>query len=146
MRAVLQRVHRASVRVGGAVVGEITEPGLVALVGVTHTDGMDQASWLARKIADLRILRQERSVRDVGAPVLLVSQFTLYADLGKGRRPSWSVAAPAGIAEPLIDAVGDVLRELGIQVATGVFGAEMTVEIIGDGPVTILLETPQGQA
>ena len=105
MRAVLQRVTRASVSVGGEVVGAIDRPGLLALVGVTHDDGPAQVETIARKVAELRILRDEQSVTDAAAPVLLVSQFTLYADLRKGRRPSWSAAAPGAVAEPLVAAV-----------------------------------------
>ena len=105
MSAVLQRVTRAAVVVDGEVVGEIDRPGLVALVGVTHDDGPEQVEAMARKISELRILRDERSVPDAGAPVLVVSQFTLYADTRKGRRPSWNGAAPGTVAEPLVDAV-----------------------------------------
>lgn len=140
MRAVLQRVTRASVTVGGEVVGAIDRPGLLALVGVTHDDGPEQVARLARKIAELRILRDERSVLDDGAPVLLVSQFTLYADVRKGRRPTWNQAAPGAVAEPLVDAVGDALRERGVEVSTGRFGADMAVELVNDGPVTLLVE------
>jgi D-tyrosyl-tRNA(Tyr) deacylase len=140
VRAILQRVTRASVTVGGEVVGAIDRPGLVALVGATHDDGPAQAELLAGKIADLRILRDERSVLDAGAPVLVVSQFTLYADTRKGRRPTWNAAAPGHVAEPLVEAVVDALRERGVEVATGVFGADMAVELVNDGPVTILLE------
>lgn len=145
MRAVLQRVTRAAVRVDGEVVGEIDRPGLVALVGVTPGDGPAQVELVARKIAELRILRDERSVAEVGAPVLVVSQFTLYADVRKGRRPTWNAAAPGPVAEPLVDAVVAALRARGIEVATGRFGADMAVELVNDGPVTILVEsTPQG--
>ena len=140
MKAVLQRVTRASVTVDGEVVGAIDRPGLLALVGATHDDGPEQVELIARKIADLRILRDERSVLDEGAPVLVVSQFTLYADTRKGRRPSWNGAAPGPVAEPLVAAVVDALRARGIEVATGVFGAMMQVEIVNDGPFTILLE------
>lgn len=140
MRAVLQRVTRASVTVDGEVVGRIDEPGLLALVGATHDDGPEQVETIARKIAELRILRDERSVSDVGAPVLVVSQFTLYADTRKGRRPSWNGAAPGPVAEPLVDAVVEALRVRGVRVETGVFGAMMEVELVNDGPVTILLE------
>ena len=140
MRAVLQRVTRASVTVAGDLVGAISRPGLVALVGVTHDDGPAQVERLARKIAELRILREEESVLDAGAPVLVVSQFTLYADNRKGRRPSWSAAAPGPVAEPLVDAVVAALRSRGVEVATGLFGADMAVELINDGPVTVLLE------
>lgn len=140
MRAVVQRVTRASVTVDGEVVGEISRPGLLALVGVTHDDGPAQVEQIARKIAELRILREERSVVDEGAPVLVVSQFTLYGDARKGRRPSWSAAAPGPVAEPLVDAVVEALRERGVEVATGVFGAMMEVELVNDGPFTVLLE------
>lgn len=140
MRAVVQRVTRASVTVDGEVVGSIGRPGLVALVGVTHDDGVEQAGVIARKIAELRILRDERSALDEGAPVLVVSQFTLYGDARKGRRPTWNAAAPGPVAEPLVDAVVADLRGRGLEVATGRFGADMAVELVNDGPVTILLE------
>ena len=140
MRAVLQRATRARVVVGDEVVGEITRPGLVALVGVTHDDGPDQVSTLARKISELRILRDERSVLDEGAPVLVVSQFTLYADTRKGRRPSWGAAAPGPVAEPLVDALVTALQERGVEVATGRFGAMMQVELVNDGPVTLVVD------
>jgi D-tyrosyl-tRNA(Tyr) deacylase len=137
---VLQRVSRASVTVDGEVVGELTRPGLLALVGVTHDDGPDQVATMARKIADLRILRDERSVLDDGAPVLVVSQFTLYADTRKGRRPSWNAAAPGPVAEPVVEQVVAALRARGVEVQTGRFGALMQVELVNDGPVTILLD------
>ena len=140
MRAVLQRVTRASVVVGGEVVGAIDKPGILALVGVTHDDGPAQVETIARKIADLRILQDEQSVADLGAPVLVVSQFTLYGDARKGRRPTWNQAAPGPVAEPLVDAVVAALRERGLTVETGRFGADMQVELVNDGPVTILLE------
>lgn len=140
MRAVVQRVTRASVTVDGEVVGAIDRPGVVALVGVTHDDGPAQADTVARKIAELRILRDERSVVDEKAPVLVVSQFTLYGDARKGRRPSWSAAAPGDVAEPLVDAVVERLRERGLEVATGRFGADMAVELVNDGPFTVLVE------
>lgn len=144
MRAVLQRVLRASVMVerpqGPQVVGAIDRPGILALVGVTHEDGPEQAEVVARKIAELRILAGERSVLDESAPVLVVSQFTLYADTRKGRRPSWNGAAPRPVAEPLVEAVVDRLRERGVEVATGEFGAAMRVELVNDGPVTIMVE------
>ena len=140
MRAVLQRVTRASVTVDGVLVGAIERPGLLVLVGATHDDGPAEVELIARKVADLRILREEQSVLDAGAPVLVVSQFTLYADTRKGRRPSWSAAAPGGVAEPLVDAVVAALRSRGVEVATGVFGADMAVELVNDGPVTVLLE------
>jgi D-tyrosyl-tRNA(Tyr) deacylase len=140
VRAVLQRVTSACVRVDGEVVGAIARPGLVALVGVTHDDGPQQVERLARKIAELRILRDERSALDAGAPVLVVSQFTLYADVRKGRRPTWNQAAPGPVAEPLVDAVVEDLRGRGLEVATGRFGADMAVELVNDGPVTVLVE------
>ncbi|MBO0899157.1 D-tyrosyl-tRNA(Tyr) deacylase [Cellulomonas sp. zg-ZUI222] len=141
MRAVVQRVTRAAVRVDGEVVGQIDRPGLLALVGVTPGDGPAQVEVVARKIAELRILRDERSAVDVGAPVLVVSQFTLYADVRKGRRPTWNAAAPGPVAEPLVDAVVAALRARGLEVATGRFGADMAVELVNDGPVTILVES-----
>jgi D-tyrosyl-tRNA(Tyr) deacylase len=140
VRAVLQRVTSASVQVDGEVVGAVDRPGLVALVGVTHDDGPAQAEWMARKISELRILRDERSVLDEGAPVLVVSQFTLYADTRKGRRPSWGAAAPGPVAEPLVDAVVEALRARGVEVATGRFGAMMQVSLVNDGPVTLVLD------
>jgi len=133
-------VTRAAVTVDGDVVGALDRPGLVVLVGVTHTDTPEQAQVLARKVADLRILRGERSALDEGAPVLVVSQFTLYADTRKGRRPSWSAAAPGPVAEPLVEAFAAALRGLGLEVATGRFGADMAVSLVNDGPVTLLLE------
>ena len=140
MRAVVQRVARASVSVDGVVVGRLEGEGLLALVGVTHDDGPEQAERLARKLAELRLLRDERSVADAGAGVLVVSQFTLYGDARKGRRPSWSAAAPGPVAEPLVEAVCAALRARGVQVETGVFGADMAVELVNDGPVTLVLD------
>ena len=140
MRAVLQRVTRAAVRVDGDVVGEISRPGLMVLVGATHDDGPAQVATIARKIADLRLLDGELSVTDASAPVLVVSQFTLYGDARKGRRPTWNAAAPGPVAEPLVDAVVEDLRGRGLEVATGRFGADMRIEMEADGPVTILLE------
>jgi D-aminoacyl-tRNA deacylase len=140
VRAVLQRVSRASVTVAGEVVGAVEGEGLLALVGVTHTDGPEQAQRLARKIAELRLLRDERSVLEAGAGVLVVSQFTLHGDARKGRRPSWSAAAPGPVAEPLVEAVCAHLRGHGVRVATGVFGADMAVELVNDGPVTLVLD------
>jgi D-tyrosyl-tRNA(Tyr) deacylase len=140
MRAVLQRVTRARVEVEGEVVGEISRPGLLALVGVTHADGPEQVERMARKIAELRILRDEQSLVDAAAPVLVVSQFTLYADTRKGRRPSWSAAAPGPVAEPLVDAVVAALRARGVEVATGRFGAMMSVSLTNDGPVTLVVD------
>ncbi|GIG37284.1 D-aminoacyl-tRNA deacylase [Cellulomonas pakistanensis] len=127
--------------VDGAVVGAFDGEGLVVLVGVTPGDGPAQVEYLARKIADLRVLRGERSAAEAGAPVLVVSQFTLYGDARKGRRPTWNAAAPGPVAEPLVDAVVADLRARGLTVATGVFGADMAVELVNDGPVTLLLES-----
>ena len=141
MRAVVQRVTRARVSVAGEVVAAIDEPGLVVLVGVTPGDGPAQVDLVARKVAELRILRDERSAVEVGAPVLVVSQFTLYADTRKGRRPTWNAAAPGPVAEPVVDSLVEALRERGLRVGTGVFGADMAVELVNDGPVTILLES-----
>ncbi|WP_280293790.1 D-aminoacyl-tRNA deacylase [Nocardia abscessus] len=114
--------------------------GLVALVGVTHSDTEATAKALADKVWRLRILDSERSAADLNAPILVVSQFTLYADTKKGRRPSWSAAAPGAIAEPLVDMFADALRELGATVATGRFGAHMRIDLVNDGPVTVMLE------
>lgn len=141
MRAVVQRVHRARVTVAGDVIGAIDLPGLVALVGVTHDDDAAKAHALASKIANLRVLDGERSAIDAHAPILVISQFTLYGDTRKGRRPSWVAAAPGHIAEPLVDVVSDELRACGLDVATGRFGAEMDVDIHASGPVTVLIET-----
>ena len=140
MRAVVQRVTRASVTVDGIVVGAIERPGLLALVGVTPGDGPAQVELVARKIAELRILRGEQSAVDAGAPVLVVSQFTLYGDTRKGRRPTWQAAAAPAMAEPLVDAVVAALRARGATVATGVFGADMAVSSVNDGPFTVLVE------
>ena len=140
MRAVVQRVSRASVTVDGEVVGAIEEPGLMVLVGVTHDDTTEQAARLAAKLWGLRILDGEKSCSDVGAPLLVISQFTLYAELTKGRRPSWSAAAPGPVAAPLVDAVVKALRDLGARVETGVFGANMKVALVNDGPVTIVVD------
>jgi D-tyrosyl-tRNA(Tyr) deacylase len=141
VRAVVQRVTTGSVTVDGAVVGAIARPGLAVLVGVTHDDGPTDADTIARKVANLRILHDEQSVLDSGAPVLVVSQFTLYGETSKGRRPTWQAAAPGPVAEPLVEAVVSALRGLGVEVATGRFGAEMTIDLVLDGPITILLET-----
>jgi D-aminoacyl-tRNA deacylase len=140
MRAVVQRVSRASVTVDDKITGAIDSPGLVVLLGVTHDDTEQQAAALARKIWEMRILAGERSASDVGAPLLVVSQFTLYADLRKGRRPSWSAAAPGSVSEPLYDAFCRALRDLGAHVTTGVFGAHMQVHLSNDGPVTLWVE------
>ncbi|OBJ61578.1 D-aminoacyl-tRNA deacylase [Mycobacterium asiaticum] len=142
MRLLVQRVSSASVSVAGEVIGAIhpTGQGLLAFVGVTHSDEPDHARRLAEKLWKLRILDDEKSASDVGAPILVVSQFTLYADTAKGRRPSWNAAAPGAVAEPLVAALADALRQLGAQVETGLFGAHMQVELVNDGPVTVLLE------
>ncbi|MEV4388998.1 D-aminoacyl-tRNA deacylase [Micromonospora sp. NPDC049580] len=139
MRAVVQTVGRASVTVDGEVVGAI-ENGLLVLLGVTHTDSAETAQTMARKVHELRILDGERSAADTGAPILLVSQFTLYGDARKGRRPSWTAAAPAEVAEPLVTAVVDALRERGAKVETGRFRAHMLVESLNIGPQTLLLD------
>ena len=140
MRAVAQRVSEASVRVGGAVIGAIDGPGLLVLVGVTHDDTAEKARKLAAKLWGLRILEGEKSCSDLNAPLLVVSQFTLYADTAKGRRPTWSNAAPGPVAEPLVDAVVAELRALGARVETGKFGADMKVALVNDGPITIIIE------
>ncbi len=138
----LQRVSSASVEVGGSVVGALAEPGLLVYLGVTHADGPAEAAWTARKIRDLRILHGERSVGEVGAPVLIVSQFTIYGDARKGRRPTWAAAAPGEQSEPLYEAVCEELAAMGVRVERGVFGADMQVSSVNDGPFTVLLETP----
>src|SRR3954454_24370859 len=143
MRAVCQRVAKACVRVDGAVVGEI-ETGLLVLLGIARGDGEDAAARLAEKVARLRIFPDEggkfdRSLLDIGGRALVVSQFTLLADTAKGNRPSFAAAAPPEHAEPLYDAFCEALRELGVRVETGVFGARMAVELVNDGPVTIVL-------
>lgn len=142
MRAVVQRVLSASVSVEGEVVGEISGPGLLVYLGVTHTDTAEDVTWMARKIRDVRILRDEQSASDVDAPVLVVSQFTLYGDARKGRRPTWIAAAPREISEPSYAAVCAELERLGTTVARGVFGADMQVSSVNDGPFTVILETP----
>lgn len=143
MRVVLQRVTSAAVTVDGQTVGSIDRPGLLALVGITHHDGAAQVQKLAEKTVHLRLLEGEVSCLDAGAPVLAVSQFTLYADSKKGRRPSWSKAAPAPISEPLFNSYVEALRALGLKVETGVFGAQMQVSLTNDGPVTLILDTDQ---
>jgi D-aminoacyl-tRNA deacylase len=140
VRAVVQRVSQASVTVDGQTAGAISEPGLLVLVGITHDDTAQKATKLAAKLWGLRILEGEKSCSDVSAPLLVISQFTLYADTRKGRRPTWQAAAPGPFAEPLVEAVVSSLRELGADVQTGVFGADMKVSLVNDGPVTIILE------
>ncbi len=140
MRAVVQRVLQADVSIDGTVVGSLTSPGLLVYLGVTHGDGPDEVAWLARKIWDLRILRDETSAGDVSAPVLVISQFTLYGDARKGRRPTWLAAAPGPVSEPLYASFCAELERLGAHVERGVFGADMQVSSINDGPVTLLLD------
>ncbi len=142
MRILVQRVTSASVTVDGVVVGAIESDsqGLLALVGVTHDDDLSKAQRLAEKLWQLRILDDERSAADVNAPILVISQFTLYANTAKGRRPTWNAAAAGAVAEPLVNAFADALRALGAHVETGVFGAHMEVELVNDGPVTVQLE------
>ncbi len=155
MRAVIQRAHGASVTVGGEVVGSFDGPGIVLLVGVTHDDDPAKAAALADKVYGLRVFEhhhaadraclppsapREVSARDLGLPVLVISQFTLYAETKKGRRPTWDAAAPGPVAEPLVDAVAEALRALGAPVSTGRFGADMQVSFTNDGPMTVLLD------
>jgi D-aminoacyl-tRNA deacylase len=140
MRAVVQRVNGASVIVEGETVGEIVGEGLCVLVGVTHDDTAKTAAQLARKLWSVRILEGEKSCSDLGAPLLVISQFTLYGDARKGRRPTWNAAAPGPVAEPLVDEVVAQLRTLGAEVATGRFGAQMKVSLTNEGPFTVLLE------
>jgi D-tyrosyl-tRNA(Tyr) deacylase len=137
---VVQRVSQASVAVNGQVVGAIDEPGLLVFVGASHEDTPETAAKLAAKLWGLRILRGELSCSNTTAPLLVISQFTLYADTHKGRRPSWQGAAPGPVAEPLVDEVVASLRALGARVETGVFGADMRVSLVNDGPVTLILE------
>ena len=127
--------------VAGEVVGAI-DAGLLVYVAITHTDGPDDIAWMARKIWGVRILREEKSASDVDAPVLVVSQFTLYGDARKGRRPTWEAAAPGPVSEPAYDAVCAELERLGAHVERGVFGADMRVESVNDGPITLVLDTP----
>ena len=141
MRSVIQRVLSASVRVDGEVVGALDRPGLLVYLGVTHDDGPDEVAWTARKVWDLRLLRDEQSASDIHAPVLVISQFTLYGDARKGRRPTWQAAAPSPVSEPLYDAVCAELVRLGAQVERGRFGADMQVTSVNDGPMTMFLES-----
>jgi D-tyrosyl-tRNA(Tyr) deacylase len=141
VRLVIQRVTRASVEVEGRTVGAIEGDGLLILVGVTHADDAETAKKLAQKAWTLRIMDGEKSAADLAAPILVVSQFTLYADTRKGRRPSWNAAAPRPVSEPLVDEFVAQLRGLGAEVATGEFGARMAVSLVNDGPVTILLDS-----
>jgi D-tyrosyl-tRNA(Tyr) deacylase len=134
-------VSRAAVTVNDTIVGRLDSPGLVVLVGITHEDGPGEVAWLARKVRELRIMREEQSVADLGAPVLVVSQFTLYGDARKGRRPTWAAAAPGSMAEPLYDALCAELERLGTHVERGVFGADMHLELVNDGPVTLVIDS-----
>jgi D-tyrosyl-tRNA(Tyr) deacylase len=142
MRVLVQRVSSATVWVDRHVVGSIRpdSQGLLAFVGATHGDDIDKVRRLAEKLWQLRILDDEQSASNINAPIMVVSQFTLYADTAKGRRPSWNAAAPGAVAEPLVTAFVQALRQLGANVETGVFGADMQVELVNDGPVTVLLE------
>lgn len=143
MKAVITRCASASVEVDGQIVGHLPRPGLLALVGVTHSDNEIECEKIARKIAGLRILDGEKSASDLDAPVLVVSQFTLYGDARKGRRPSWSQAAPGAVAEPLIETLCGMLEGHGLHVESGVFGAMMKVSSINDGPFTVLLDSAE---
>jgi len=141
VRLVVQRGTSARVEVAGKIVGAIDRPGLLILAGITHDDQPDTVDRLAEKVWTLRILDGERSCQEQNAPILVVSQFTLYADTRKGRRPSWSAAAPRAVSEPLIEAFVSSLRLRGAEVATGVFGAQMQVTLTNDGPVTLILDS-----
>ena len=141
VRAVVQRASRARVTVADEVVGELGAPGLVVLVGVTHSDTAATAAALASKVYYLRILAGEQSCADTGAPLIVISQFTLYADTAKGRRPSWGAAAPGPVAEPVVNAFTAALARLGATVSSGVFGASMQVDLVNDGPVTLILDS-----
>lgn len=142
MRAVVQRVLSASVSVDGDIVGKVDGPGLVVLLGVTHDDGPAEVAWMARKVWELRIMRDEKSASEIGAPILVVSQFTVYGNARKGRRPTWNAAAPGPVSEPVYEAVCAELERLGATVARGSFGANMQVSLVNDGPVTLILESP----
>ena len=139
MRAVVQRVLSASVTVDGSVVGSI-DAGLLVYLGTTHADSSIEIAWMTRKVWELRILRSEESLSDLAGSVLVVSQFTLYGDARKGRRPTWIAAAPGEVSEPLYDSFCDELERLGATVARGVFGADLRVASVNDGPITVLLE------
>ncbi len=143
MRAVVQRVSAASVSVDGKVVGAVEGPGLVVLLGVTHDDGPRDVEWMARKIWQTRLFDDEKSASEIDAGVLVVSQFTLYGDARKGRRPTWAAAAPGAVSEPLYDAVCAALTDLGARVERGVFGAQMQVSLVNEGPVTLILDSPR---
>lgn len=141
MRVVLQRATEATVTVSGKVVGNLPRTGLVALVGFTHDDQTAVLTRMADKMLNLRIFDDEKSALELSAPVLAVSQFTLYANTRKGRRPSWSAAAPGPVSEPLMDEFVELLRRSGTPVETGIFGADMKVSLVNDGPVTIILDS-----
>lgn len=145
MRAVVSRVIEASVTVDGEVVGALPGPGLLVLLGVSNHDDDSDVDTMVRKLSELRILRDEMSASEIGAPVLVVSQFTLMGSTAKGRRPSWSRAAPGEVAEPVVGAVISGLRARGIEVSTGIFGAMMQVHSVNDGPFTVLVETPSSR-
>lgn len=144
MRVVITRVSSASVVVDEQVIAELPRPGLLVLVGVGHADDESRARALAAKVWALRILHDEKSASDVGAPILVVSQFTLYASTRKGRRPSWSAAAPGAVSEPLVESLCTELEALGAEVHRGRFGADMQVSSVNDGPVTIWIDTENG--
>jgi D-tyrosyl-tRNA(Tyr) deacylase len=143
VRAVIQRVSEASVLVGGEPVGSLDGPGLLVYLGIAHEDGPAEIAWMARKLWTLRLLREEKSASDVEAPLLVVSQFTLYGEARKGRRPTWEAAAPREVSEPVYDAVCDALAGLGAVVARGRFGEDMQVASVNDGPITLVLESPR---
>jgi len=140
MRALVQVVTSAAVTVAEETIGHIDEPGLVVLVGVTHDDTPEHAQRLANKVWNLRVMDDEMSAQELGAPLLVVSQVTLYAEFNKGRRPSWSAAAPRPVSEPLVTALCDALSQAGARVETGRFGADMKVALVNDGPRTLLIE------
>ncbi|MDN6659326.1 MAG: D-aminoacyl-tRNA deacylase [Acidipropionibacterium jensenii] len=145
MRVFIQRALEGRVSVDGRTVGQLTSPGLVILAGITHDDTPAVVEKVASKVWGLRILEDERSASDIGAPLLVVSQFTLYAGTRKGRRPTWNAAAPGPVSEPLIDHFVEHLRTLGAHVETGVFGADMKVSLVNDGPVTIIIDSDTWQ-
>lgn len=141
MRVVVQRALEARVQIDDRTVGRLPSPGLVILAGITHDDTPDVVEKVAAKVWGLRILPDERSASDLEAPLLVVSQFTLYASTRKGRRPSWSAAAPGPVSEPLVDHFAEHLRTLGAHVETGIFGADMKVSLVNDGPMTIIIDS-----
>ncbi|WP_257476952.1 D-aminoacyl-tRNA deacylase [Acidipropionibacterium jensenii] len=145
MRVVIQRALEGSVSVDGEVVGTLPSPGLVILAGITHDDTAQIVERVAAKVWGLRILDDERSASDIHAPLLVISQFTLYAGTRKGRRPTWNAAAPGPVSEPLVDHFAEHLRSLGAHVETGVFGADMKVALVNDGPMTIIIDSDTWQ-